>query len=39
MIFEVACGKSIRKGDVLIINTGWHKDEDGDYFLPIAPVS
>lgn len=30
---EKACGKAIRKGDVLIINTGWHKVyEDGDYF-------
>jgi len=30
---ERACGKAIRKGDVLIVNTGWHKVyEDGDYF-------
>ena len=30
---EKACGHAIRKGDVLIINTGWHKQyEDGDYF-------
>ncbi len=30
---EQACGHTIRKGDVLIINTGWHKNyEDGDYF-------
>ncbi|SPZ33118.1 cyclase superfamily protein [Agrobacterium tumefaciens] len=30
---EKACGHAIRKGDVLIINTGWHKEyEDGDYF-------
>ena len=30
---EKACGKAIRPGDVLIINTGWHKVyEDGDYF-------
>ena len=30
---ERACGHAIRKGDVLIINTGWHDDyEDGDYF-------
>jgi kynurenine formamidase len=30
---EKACGKAIRKNDVLIINTGWHKQyEDGDYF-------
>jgi kynurenine formamidase len=30
---EKACGKAIRKGDVLIVNTGWHKVyEDGDYF-------
>ena len=30
---EKACGHTIRKGDVLIINTGWHKEyEDGDYF-------
>ena len=30
---EKACGHAIRKGDVLIINTGWHHDyEDGDYF-------
>ena len=34
---EKACGKAIRKGDVLIINTGWHKVyEDGDYF-PYCP--
>ncbi len=30
---EKACGHAIRKGDVLIINTGWHHQyEDGDYF-------
>jgi kynurenine formamidase len=30
---EAACGHAIRPGDVLIINTGWHKQyEDGDYF-------
>lgn len=30
---EKACGHAIRKGDVLIINTGWHKQyEDGDHF-------
>ena len=30
---EKACGHAIRKNDVLIINTGWHKQyEDGDYF-------
>lgn len=30
---EKACWHAIRKGDVLIINTGWHKQyEDGDYF-------
>ena len=30
---ETACGHAIRKNDVLIINTGWHKlYEDGDYF-------
>jgi kynurenine formamidase len=30
---EKACGHAIRRGDVLIINTGWHHDyEDGDYF-------
>jgi len=30
---EKACGHTIRKGDVLIINTGWHHQyEDGDYF-------
>lgn len=30
---EKACGRAIRPGDVLIINTGWHKQyEDGDYF-------
>ena len=30
---EKACGKAIRRGDVLILNTGWHKVyEDGDYF-------
>ena len=34
---EKACGNAIRKGDVLIINTGWHKVyEDGDYF-PYCP--
>ena len=34
---EKACGHAIRKGDVLIINTGWHKEyEDGDYF-PYCP--
>ena len=30
---EKACGNAIRKNDVLILNTGWHKHyEDGDYF-------
>ncbi|MEL7344771.1 MAG: cyclase family protein, partial [Pseudomonadota bacterium] len=30
---EKACGHAIRPNDVLIINTGWHKQyEDGDYF-------
>jgi kynurenine formamidase len=30
---EAACGHAIRPGDVLILNTGWHKKyEDGDYF-------
>ena len=30
---EKACGKAIRPHDGLILNTGWHKqDEDGDYF-------
>lgn len=30
---KAACGHAIRKGDVLILNTGRHKqDEDGDYF-------
>ena len=34
---EKACGHAIRKNDVLIINTGWHKQyEDGDYF-PYCP--
>ncbi len=34
---EKACGHAIRKNDVLIINTGWHKHyEDGDYF-PYCP--
>ena len=34
---EKACGHAIRKHDVLIINTGWHKlYEDGDYF-PYCP--
>ena len=34
---EKACGHAIRKNDVLIINTGWHKRyEDGDYF-PYCP--
>ena len=30
---EKAAGKVVRPGDVVIINTGWHKKyEDGDYF-------
>ncbi|MEM1265625.1 MAG: cyclase family protein [Pseudomonadota bacterium] len=30
---EAACGHAIRENDVLILNTGWHKEyEDGDYF-------
>jgi len=34
---EKACGHAIRPHDVLIINTGWHKQyEDGDYF-PYCP--
>ena len=34
---EKACGNAIRKNDVLILNTGWHKHyEDGDYF-PYCP--
>jgi kynurenine formamidase len=34
---EKACGHAIRRNDVLIINTGWHKVyEDGDYF-PYCP--
>ena len=34
---EKACGDAIRRNDVLIINTGWHKRyEDGDYF-PYCP--
>jgi kynurenine formamidase len=30
---ERAAGKAVRPGDVIIVNTGWHKKyEDGDYF-------
>jgi kynurenine formamidase len=30
---EKAAGKVVRPGDVVIVNTGWHKKyEDGDYF-------
>jgi kynurenine formamidase len=30
---EKAAGKAVRPGDVIIVNTGWHKRyEDGDYF-------
>ena len=30
---EKAAGKVVRPGDVVIVNTGWHKQyEDGDYF-------
>lgn len=33
MIWKRPRGHAIRPGDVLIINTGWHKQyEDGDYF-------
>jgi kynurenine formamidase len=34
---DKAAGKAVRPGDVIIINTGWHKKyEDGDYF-PYCP--